>query len=267
LCYIWDDGILNSPPAQSRSRWWQPKTQTPLNMSKIGNELIQVIKDKEFQGISKELIEVAIDSKLPESLLKEVPLLSTILGVFGTISSFKDRLFIQKLLTFLYELKSISEDKIVEQIIKLEDDNKYRTKVGEKLLYIIDKCDDTDKASLTANFFKAFLEKKIDYDEFLFGTNAIERTPLPDLLHFINNDFDNLDLEGGGSEYVSNGLMEIRVAKPKIEIKEEPYYDTENTYVPSQDEIFQERLHITNFEIKAYVNWTGENIRKYLKTR
>ena len=80
-------------------------------MSKIGNELVQVIKDKEFQGISKDLIEVAIDSKLPESLLKEVPLLSTIVGVFNTVSNVKDRLFVQKLLTFLYELKSICKFK------------------------------------------------------------------------------------------------------------------------------------------------------------
>lgn len=55
-------------------------------MSKIGNELIKVIKDKEFQGISKDLVETVIDTKIPEVLLKDVPLLSTIIGVFNTIS-------------------------------------------------------------------------------------------------------------------------------------------------------------------------------------
>jgi hypothetical protein len=235
-------------------------------MSKIGNELVKVIKDKEFQGISKDLVETAIDTKIPEGLLKDIPLLSTIIGAFNTISNIKDRLFVQKLLTFLYELKSIEEDKIVEQIIALEDDNKYKTKVGEKLLYIIDKCEDPDKASMTGTLFKAYLEKKLDYNEFLSATSAIERTPLPDLLYFINDDSDGWDLEGAGSEYVSYGLMEIRISKPKIKIdNEEPYYDSEATGVPSDAELLQERIHISDFEVKAYVNWTGDNIRKYLK--
>lgn len=235
-------------------------------MSKIGNELVRVIKDKEFQGISKDLVETAIDTKIPEGLLKDIPLLSTIIGVFNTISNVKDRLFVQKLLTFLYELKSIEEDKIVEQIIALEDDNKYKTKVGEKLLYIIDKCEDPDKASMTGTLFKAYLEKKLDYNEFLSTTGAIERTPLPDLLFFLNDDSDGWELEGGGSEYVSYGLMEIRISKPKITIdNEDPYYDSEATGVPSDAEMLQERMHITDFEMKAYVNWTGDNIRKYLK--
>jgi hypothetical protein len=235
-------------------------------MSKIGSELVQVIKDKEFQGITQDLVETAIDSELTEGLLKDVPLLSTIIGTFNTVTNIKDRLFVQKLLAFLYELKSISEDKIVEQIIKLEDDNKYKTKVGEKLLYLIDKCEDPDKASLTGTLFKAYLEKKVDYDEFLLAANAIERTPLPDLLYFINDDSDEWDLEGGGSEYVAYGLMEIRIPKPKIKIDRDAY-DYGNTYVPSDDEMLQDRMKITDFEIKAHVNWTGRNVREYLRTK
>jgi hypothetical protein len=61
--------------------------------------------------------------------------------------------------------------------------------------------------------------------------------------------------------------MEIRISKPKIEIDRETHYDYGNTYVPSEDEMLQDRMKITNFEIKAYVNWTGENIRKYLRLR
>jgi hypothetical protein len=232
-------------------------------MNKIGTELIQVIKDKEFQGVTMDLIETAIDAKMAEGLLKDVPFLSTIIATFNTFSNIKDRLFLKKMLTFLYELKSISEDKIIEQVIKLEDDNKYKTKAGEKLLYIIDKCEDLDKAALAGSLFKGYLEKKIDYDEFLNAANAIERTPLPDLLYFINNSFDSSDLEGGGSEYVSYGLMEIRISKPKIEIKEEGYYDYDK-YAPSEDEILQNKMNITNFEVRAYVNWTGDNLRKCL---
>lgn len=233
-------------------------------MGQIGTQIINVIKDSEFKNITKDIIETTIDSQLPDSFLKELPLLSIVVGTFNTISNIRDRLFVKKLLMFLYELKSISEDKIVEQIISIEDDNKYKTKVGEKLLYIIDKCEDPDKASLTGTLFKTFLEKKIDYDEFISGTNIIEKTPLPDLLWFINKDFDKIDLDGGGSEYVSYGLMEIIVSAPKIKISNEET-NFGDKYGPSDEEVLQNKMSIENFEIKAHATWIGKSLREHLR--
>ena len=43
-------------------------------MSSLGTNLIQVIKDKEFQAVTKDLTEVVIDSNIAEGLLKDVPL-------------------------------------------------------------------------------------------------------------------------------------------------------------------------------------------------
>lgn len=40
-------------------------------MSSLGTNLIQVIKDKEFQAVTKDLTEVVIDSNIAEGLLKE----------------------------------------------------------------------------------------------------------------------------------------------------------------------------------------------------
>ncbi|WP_436488807.1 hypothetical protein [Chitinophaga sp. ARDCPP14] len=236
-------------------------------MSKVGGQLIQVIRDNEFKNITKDLVESAIDTNLAEGFLKDVPFLSTIISSFNLVTNIKDRLFVKKLLTFLYELKSISEDEILDQIIELEDSNKYRTKVGEKLLYIIDKCEDPDKASLTGLLFKSYLEKKIDYDEFLTASNTIERTPLPDLLYFIDNDFDDWGLDSGGSEYVSYGLMEIRVSKPEIKVSSDSRYDYDEKYAPSEEEILQDKIDITGFDIKACVSWNGRTIRKCLANR
>ena len=64
-------------------------------MSSLGTNLIQVIKDKEFQAVTKDLTEVVIDSNIAEGLLKDVPLLSTIIGTFNTVTNIKDKLFEQ----------------------------------------------------------------------------------------------------------------------------------------------------------------------------
>ena len=149
-------------------------------MSNTGEDLIVVIKEKEIQKISTDIVESIIDTKLPESVYKEIPFLSTIFGTYDTATSIQDMLFIKKLLTFLYELKSVSQDQRISQIIKIEDDTKYKTKGGEKLLFIISKCDDLDKSSILGSLFRGYLEEKITYDEFLACVSCIERTPLPE---------------------------------------------------------------------------------------
>jgi hypothetical protein len=235
-------------------------------MNKLGDQVIQVIKDQEFQNITKDIVEIGIDSVLDEGIVKDIPLLSTVIGVFKTASNLQDRLFINKLLTFLYQLKSKSEDDILEQIIKIEDSHKYKTKVGEKLLYIIDKCEDLDKAAFTGTFFKAFLEKKIDYDTFLTGASIIDKTPLPDLQYFLNEDFQEIPLDSGGSLFVSYGLMEINVTKPKIKVKSDSYQDDER-YIPSEDEIMEQKITITDFRVTAQVSWIGDEMRTSLRTQ
>lgn len=142
-------------------------------MSNTGKELIEVIKEKEIQKISTDIVESIIDTKLPESVFKEIPFLSTIFGTYNAVTSIQDKLFIKKLLTFLYELKSVSQDQRISQIIKIEDDTKYKTKVGEKLLFIISKCDDLDKSSMIGTLFKFYLKEKITYDEFLACVSCI----------------------------------------------------------------------------------------------
>ena len=99
-------------------------------------------------------------------------------------------------------------------------------------------------------------------DQFITGTNIIEKTPLPDLMFFIENDVEELELDNGGSEFVSYGLMEIRVTKPNIKVGDEKYYG--DKYIPSDNEILADRLEITDFEIVASISWIGQILRENL---
>ena len=143
-------------------------------MSNSGQQLVEVIKEEEIQKISADLIETVIDSTMSEGILKEIPILSTIMGGYNAFTSMQDKMFLKKMLTFLHELKSVSQDRRIKQIIKIEDDTKYRTKVGEKLLFIISRCDDLDKASMVGILFKCYLEEKVDYSDFLSCVSCIE---------------------------------------------------------------------------------------------
>ncbi len=234
-------------------------------MSKTGEKLIEVIKEDEIHKISSELIETVIDSTLAEGILKDIPFVSTAFGIYNAVTSIQDKLFIKKLLAFLYKLKSVPKEQRVNQIIKIEDDTKYKTKVGEKLLFIINKCDDLDKSSMIGDLFKCYLENKISYDEFLTCVSCIERTPLPELMNFIDSDWDGLDTEGGGSELLAYGLMEIKIAPPKLRIATTSPYDFQDDHAPSNEEILESKMKITNFSVLCYVTHNGSILRKYLR--
>lgn len=234
-------------------------------MSKVGENIIEVIKEKELQKVSAGIVESVIDADLQNGLLKQIPFMSTIVGTLNAVTSIQDRLFLKKLLRFLHELSSVPLDKRIEQIIKIEDDKKYETKVGEKLLFIINKCDDIDKASLIGKLFKVYLEDRITYDEFIACVSCIERTPLPELLNFIRGDWDEISTDAGGSELVAYGLMEIRITKPRVKIARNSPYDNQDKYAPSEEEVLESKVQIIGFDALCHVTSNGAILRNNLQ--
>lgn len=47
-----------------------------------------------------------------------------------------------------------------KMISDIDSSQKYKIQVGEKLLYIIDKCDDYTKSGIVSLIFKAYIEEK-----------------------------------------------------------------------------------------------------------
>lgn len=175
-------------------------------MSNLPDKLTETIKDDNFQDVIKEFGETAIDAVLDEGTLKEIPILGSILGIVKATISIQDKLFTKKLLTFLLQLKNTNAESRKEQIEKIDNDQKYKIKVGEKLLHIIDKCEDSEKAIYIGKLFQCFIEEKLDYEDFLRGSKCIELTFLYDLKNFIAKKWDNMEMEEAG-DLVGSGLM------------------------------------------------------------
>lgn len=170
--------------------------------------LTEAIKDENVHGLLVELGEVAIDATIMDGIMKDVPLLGSILGITKTALSIKDKLFCKKLRSFLLQIESIDEKIRTEQIERIENDPKYKTKVGENLLYIIDKCDGNEKAIYVGQLFRYYLEQKIDYNEFLRASKCVESVFAYDLKRFIVEEWDVKDIEDCG-DLVASGLMTL----------------------------------------------------------
>lgn len=225
------------------------------NIDEISAALTETVKDGELQKVTLELAEVLSDSIMDDGLLRDIPILGTIASLYKASSNIQDKLFIKKMVYFLSNLKDISKEKRKQQIEKIAAEKKYRTKVGEKLLFIIDKCDDLEKSEMIGILFSQYLEENMDYDDFLRGADCINRTCLPDLLYFITEDWSCLYVDDGGSTFLSTGLMELTPIEPQGEIKKNRNSMSENDY----------KVELSDFEMLCYLTEVGKIIRRVLK--
>jgi len=153
-------------------------------MDKTSNNidlLSESITSSSITKISTDLIEVGLDSFLEDGLLKDIPIIGTIVGLAKTGIGIRDKLFAKKILKFLFEIKDIPFGTRIEFIEKIDTDPNYTTKVGETILLIIDKLDDIKKAELIGRLFVYSVNGTIDYMMFLRLSTIIERCFLLDL--------------------------------------------------------------------------------------
>ncbi len=159
----------------------------------ISKSFNETLKDSELQNVTIELAEAFADNLINDGLLKEIPIIGTIIGLTKSTINLVDRLFLKKILYFLTEIKSIEPHKREKLISDIENSEKCKIKVGEKLLYIIDKCEDHISAIFVAKLFSAFLKEEVSYKDFLRGSLVIEKIFIEDFEEFIKTDSKNIE--------------------------------------------------------------------------
>ena len=103
------------------------------------------IKDPSLQDTTAALAEVALDAALDPGVLKDVPMIGTIIGLVRAAHNIRDRLFLQKLRSFLVGLQDIDARQRKDMIDRVNESGTFRITVGQKLLYILDRCADHPK--------------------------------------------------------------------------------------------------------------------------
>jgi len=221
-------------------------------IKQISKALDDSLKSDSLETVTVELVESLSESMLNDGLLKDIPIIGTLVGLTKTGINIKDRLFVKKILTFLFNINNVSAEKRTEMIEKIDANSKYKIKVGEKLLYIIDKCEDHEKAKLIGILFSAFLNKFIDYSEFLKASKVIENSLLEDIEWFVMHDFESLYIEEA-ADYVNCGLFEITPISLSIEEVRALTFDKGAEYT------------IKGGKIETKITSIGKLIRKILR--
>lgn len=204
---------------------------------KIQDSFDSTLKNTDLQGVVVDIAEVGIDAMFDDGLLRDVPIVGTIAGLAKFGANVRDRLFLQKILTFLNQLKNISPEKRKKMIDSIDASKKFRVKVGEKLLFSIDACNDYEISELVGRLFSAYLEEKVSYDDFLKASAVLEKIAISDFNWFIENGHrPGLDL-GDVKDLISSGLFELYYEQVSVRVDEKERTTTlmENKYQTEVD--------------------------------
>jgi len=177
----------------------------------LGLSLIETIKSSELPEIGQDITEVALDSLLNDGALKDIPIISTIVGTSKTIRAIRDYFLIRKIWSFLQGIKGIGKKEKSKFIKDMKGDKKHSREVGEKLIMLLDRLDDLSKPEMIAKLFKAHLKNKITLNDFFRFSSIIERVFINDLTGLLKLLDD--DIVHNGHPYTERlyhlGLSEI----------------------------------------------------------
>ena len=217
----------------------------------LSNSFERTLKDTNLHDVSISLAEVLTDSFLEDGLAKEIPIIGTVVGLGKSAIGIKENLFLKKIIYFISEIKNVPASKRQEMIDKIDTSNRFRIRVGEKLLYIIDKCDDHEESEIVACLFSAFLSEHISYAEFLRASHIVSQVITEDLEWFIkekwkeSDDWENryglrddyLTVEEAGN-IASTGL--VNIISPEVAVRDQDDHKMQDPYIVEGSELYVE---------------------------
>ncbi|RJP50164.1 MAG: hypothetical protein C4583_11070 [Anaerolineaceae bacterium] len=147
-----------------------------------GISLIETITSSDLSDLLQDYGEIALDSVVSDGILKEIPVINSIVGVAKIAISIRDKLLVKKLAHFLHELSDTTEKERMNFLQEFEEDPKEQRKIGENLLLLLDRLDNMDKPAMVAKLLKAYIKGEIDsFDDFTFYSSIIDKSPISEL--------------------------------------------------------------------------------------
>jgi hypothetical protein len=148
----------------------------------LEESFLETIKKADIKSEIIELADASIGKlESMHGVLEEIPYIKS-LYAFGKVGmALRDRHLIKKLLHFLRELNTISEEERMRMFWDLEDNPKEKIKVGEHIITLIDKAESTEKADFIGRLFKKYTLMKIDSSQFIRMTMIVNNSILSDL--------------------------------------------------------------------------------------
>ncbi len=179
-------------------------------MTEIEQSIEKTLELSDLTNINIDLAEVTIDSIMNDGLLKEIPIVSSIVGFAKFGIKTLDYILLKKILKFLTQLNSTTIEERQKFIRDVETNETYNKKVGLALILILDKLEDLEKPEILGKLLAASIKGIIDYQTFLRLSYLIQKLFIPDLEYVrkIRNGID-VDYDKQDELYLSGFMISI----------------------------------------------------------
>ncbi|WP_416442730.1 hypothetical protein ACH3O9_17930 [Leeuwenhoekiella sp. A16] len=185
------------------------------------NEKLEtVIKNSELPELAKDYAELAIDGIMDDGVLKDIPLVGTVIGVMKFGNSVNKHLFAKKLYKFLFQLHTIPLEKRIKKIDEINSSKKYQSSVGEMTFELLEKIESDGKPEIIGKLFKAVVEEKIDYQTYLRLAHIVKRLFYYDLV-WLKDNSNGLRVNGNiNDDLQTTGLIKQDMVNIYEKVKE-----------------------------------------------
>lgn len=140
-----------------------------------GRSLVRTIAGNQLGDAIFDLAEAALDENLAVGVLKEVPIVGTLVKLARAGQSVSEELFIRKLARFLADLNAMPVEDRESLLEQYPDSSDEQRVLGENLLLALERLDDIKKPAILARFFAAYIKSEIDYLTFSRLARALEK--------------------------------------------------------------------------------------------
>ena len=159
--------------------------------------------------VAQDLAELAIDSVLDDGLLRDVPVIGALVGLWNAQRSVRDRLYLTKMLKFFGPLSKAPLEARRNFVETTLNSDRKKQKFSEAVVHLVERADSSEKTELYGRFFLAHIQGQYEYEHVLKICSMIDRSFLPDLRHL--RDFVIAEAEDNllTGELYKNGFLSL----------------------------------------------------------
>ena len=180
-----------------------------------------------------DILEVGLDSVFKDSLLRDVPLLSTAASLYKIGHSIKERHYIKKLAEFIQALNNgLAGDAQVQKFRdRILHDQKKSKKELEYILILVDRYISAGKSTIIAKLYLSYLDDKLNWEEFSIYSEVTDQLFMNDL-DFLRKEESQIISEVSSDaalRLTSMGLLFEVHEVPKFSVNQDDghmYYET-----------------------------------------
>ena len=187
----------------------QPSTKP----ESLEGALVRSIDSTSLRDLTVGIAEAALDQFLDAGIVKDIPILGTLIRLRTSIGLVRDHVFTKKVARFFIGLSEIDPAER-SRFLKGIQERHETQKLGETLLLLLDRLDDFAKPDLLAKVFRAYIQQGFDLTTFRRLAAVVDRLPLDAyeaLRSFYAPDRQGFQI---GGEYMSQfsaiGLADIK---------------------------------------------------------